>query len=370
MRSVRQILRSVASASNAAPPNYVAEYSFANGQVLPAINISKYPGLLFLHEIRSSNGAARLIVCWSTKDHFARDSASFAHELGGVLADDHGFVANPTFPDEPLWKRIRLRSALIAIAAVIGAIQVIVQTYNWLIVRPNLEVKAAETKFSAVEGQPIRRVLEISNHLPAAHRNIQLAGTLKDAAGMEQTVALQPARVPHIAAGGSQAVEMMVTAPHAGRYQLAVHVRASAGYFARSKTFDLVRDLTVWPERPVGHLALGYVRGDVAFVSGSLDLGLPAKFGLECELEIPRVQALRFADIFDFPYLDGTPEWQTVETPGQEDAVLSWNTGSIDGERSVEFSLALQRSRATDWSAVLRQAELSCQDRRSKDHVP
>jgi hypothetical protein len=370
MLSLRQIQRSVASASTAAPPIYMAEYSRADGTEFPSMDISKYPGLLFFHEIRSSSGAARLIACWSTRDHFVRDGVRFAAELSAVLVENHGFLANPRFQRGAAWKRIRLHTALITIAAIIGAMQVIGGTYNWLFVTPDLELKAAASRFSAVEGQPLKQALELINHLPTPHRNIALRGTLRDTSGTNHNVPIQPALFPHIAPGESQTVDIATVPPAAGKYQLVIQARASAGRLAAAKTFDLVRDVTVWPEQPIAQLAIGDVRHDVAFVSGSLAIGPPAAHGLECELEIPRVSALHFTDIFEFPYLDGKPDWRTVETPGHEDAVLSWNTGSIDGERSVEFSLALLRQGATDWNSVLRQTELRCQYRRSKDYVP
>lgn len=369
MRSAAKMLRGVASAATAAPPIYVAQYSGADASRLPSVEISKYPGLLFCHEVRSANGTIRLVACWSTKDHFTRDSASFAGELGAVLADDHGFVASPKFQNEPLWKRIRPTTALITAAAVIGAIQVIVQTYHWLFVTPSLELKAIKLEYSAVENQQFTQTLEILNHLPATHRDIALTGTLRDASGKEHSVKLQPASVPHLSAKESQAVAVVATAPRAGKYQLSIDVRASAGHFMPAATFPFVRDVIVWPELPVGRVGVGYVRDDMVFVLGRLDIGPSALHGLECELEIPRVSGLHFEDAFDFLSLERKAEWHTVETPGEEDAILSWSTDSIEGERSVEFSLALQRQAATDWHAVLKQAEVRCQYRRRKDNV-
>src|SRR5262245_39463314 len=154
MNALHRILRGAASASTPAPPVYVSQYSCAAGTEPRAADVARFPGLLVVHEIRpSSSGAIRLVAYWSTRDHFDRDGKSLANELSAARADSHGFVANPQLPREPFWKRIRLHTALLSVAAVIGAVQVITGTYNWLFVRPDLELKVTATKYSAVENQ-------------------------------------------------------------------------------------------------------------------------------------------------------------------------------------------------------------------------
>lgn len=367
MRPLPPILRSIATATTAAPPIYFSQYSQPSAAVLSALDISVYPGLLFIYELRGSNGSSSLIACWTTKDHFTRDGGRLSADINSTPSDNHGFVANPKFQREPFWRRLRLPTAVVTIAAVIGAIQVIGGTYNTLYVKPDIELKTTAIKHSVVEGQPFSQTVDILNHLPAAHRNITLDGALRDESGVEHRISIQPALIPHIAPGETQSATVTTTAPTPGKYQLVVQARASAGWLADEKEFYWSSGVSVWPELPVPQLAVGEVRNDVAFISGRLAIGPAAPHGLECALEIPNVAQLRFTDILQFPSIEGRPDWQSNETPGHEDALLSWQTGPMEGERSVDFSVALQRAATTDWNAVIQRAQLTCQYRGSKD---
>jgi hypothetical protein len=236
---------------------YCAVYSQA-GVFFPPLDfkLGAYPGLIAWHLVEQSSGH-KIVSYWQDKEHFDYSQARFEAALKLAAGPDWIGAAGDLHAKEPTWWPSSIKEAVIAIAALVGALGVIFaaaqKVYELTWVTPEVAVSFASPKFNVTDGDPSRVQVTLTNTGFAAvevNANAKLLGS-------PQTVTLDPPNVPTLDTNSSKLLTANLKEQHlqspqsaAVDYTLSVTVSARTWKLRKPKVFPAFTvPVTIWPRR-------------------------------------------------------------------------------------------------------------------------
>src|SRR5262245_43625764 len=115
--------------SQSSPP-YFAEYLPAPGWE-PEIDMTKHPGLDFYCVVRDGGPQQLVATIWRSRELYLRDGERLRTALQAPPMLTHGFIGSFGMPGKPIWKRVPWYTALLGLAAALGAVQAIGNHFDW-----------------------------------------------------------------------------------------------------------------------------------------------------------------------------------------------------------------------------------------------
>lgn len=340
------------------PPSWEAE-----------IDMKKHAGLAFYYVVRNGDSQQRVATVWRSREFYLRDGERLRMALQAPAVLSHGFVARFAMPFKPFWRRMRVHTIVLSVAAFFGALQALGNYFDWIFAAPSLSMKWNESRVHLTEGSEFIETMDLVNDLPIAHRNVELTGTLSaadSAASPAVQLGVLPASVAHI--GGSTRHEITISgvAPRHGKYEMVINVSARGGWVRDTGNFPFTQPVTVWPKNPIGMLRVGSVQDQTALLRGDLIIGPAAPNGLDCELEFQRISGLKYEGVFEFRNLHKSAQWNSNESPANEVAVLQWVVLPVGEHTLIPFQVAIQRDGAVDWNQIAKRGAVRCYYRPEK----
>ena len=366
MNPLRRVIRSLISLASPPAIPYLAEFPFGATAPPQSTDVKDIDGLKLWHVVVTPGATNWLVTYWLSKDHFLRDGPTLARRLGTTVGNQ-GLVGDIGSPPIPWWKRIKPGTAVLSVAAFLGALEVISNRYDWLFAEPELLISMQHARFDVIEGDELPVPVRIVNQISTEHSDITLGAEIVSVDHQPQRLTLGVDRIPQLAGSASKDIAAIVTLAKAGSYRLRVAADASAGALRSRKHFETYGDVKVWPKLPAGRIQIREVHGPNAFLSGLLTVGPPALNGLDCELEILEVPGLRFGGMFDMPFDHSAPLWNSAGKGLDSAAVLRWSVGVVpEGKKELGVDVVVSRDGHTDWASVMQNARFLCQYRREK----
>jgi hypothetical protein len=357
-----QLKQSLGVTESRSSPPYFAEYLPAPGGEAE-IDMTKHPGLDFYYVVRDGGPQQRVATVWRSRELYLRDGERLRTALQAPPVLTHGFIGSFAMPGKPIWKRVPWYTALLGLAAALGAVQAIGNHFDWLFAAPSLTMKSDKSRIHLTEALDFVETIALVNDLPIAHRNLELVGAITAAASAPTPAArltMSPASVAYIVGSGTHEITVSGVAPRHGKYELIVDVSAKGGQLRDSGKFRFSRPVTVWPKNPVGTLNVRKVQEQMALLRGELAVGPAAPNGLDCELEFRGTSGLRYDELFDFPNLHKSARWRSTDSPGNEVAVLQWVVLPVGARELIPFQAAITRAGTTDWNQVVERSAVRC----------
>lgn len=362
---LQRFITVVRGTSTSRSVTYLTEYALRAAAALPSFK--SLEGVEAWHVCQDPGGGiSRLFVYWASRDHFVRDGPALESLLQAKVAS-HGYVGDVSTKEVPWWKRIKPTTALLSLAALLGAAEVISNRYERLFSSPDILLRPDRAHFDVVEGGEFVATLQVVNQLSIEQTDVDIGVDLVPSTGQRRNLSLSANRLSHLAASAVKEIKAVCVAPDAGSYKLDASAVSKAGLLKPRARFESSADVIVWPKLPVATVSLRRDGGRTAAMAGTLLLGPPALNGLDCSLTIEGVEGLTFEGLLDLPVANSKPAWNTAGAGSSSVAMLRWAMAPIpDGKQKLDLELVMARNGPTDWKSIARNARLACQYRKEK----
>lgn len=344
---------------------YFASFELPRNVADPAADLLlDLPGLVLSHLLRTGDGTSKLFTYWSSADHFQCSRRELARRLNATQPL-RGRVTRIATPPLPWWRRIAPSTLILSAAALLGALDALVNHFELGFARPHLLVKPEHERHELIEGQALNISAKVLNQLPTvSHRDVRVLARLEDAHGKRQDVHIDEAEFPVLIGGGSKDIRIGGIVPAAGDYTLKFHARAAAGWFMPMRDFDATQSVKVWPRDPHGRLRRVESGSSWGRFAGDIDVGYAAAQGLRCELALRGAPGLRYGGRINMQVPVSHDSWTSAGEGRRAVAMLIWATGAVAGKQRVIVEVDLIGPVGTDWAALPARAALSCQPRK------
>lgn len=230
-----------------APPDFSLDESAAK----------QLNGLIGAHVVSDSQ-TSKVILIWKSAAHAQASDGRLRTLFQVGNAEWSGLVARTIVPQKPLWKRISLGKAILAAAAMFGALAAMRDYYAELFVSPRVGVDLSATApLDYAGGAQLRIPFSVRNLVRFGRANIEFGRpTLTSAAGGQPTLlSVDRTAVPQLTPGSSADAVVWGEAPQVrgasppAPYELKIVGTASIGLFARSVPIEAKRTIQVWADR-------------------------------------------------------------------------------------------------------------------------
>jgi hypothetical protein len=365
MNAASQVPQAISAVERPKPILHFAAYLLSGPlHALPPDLTAGFDGLVLAHLVQTKDGSTQVFTYWSSTEHFEIARMVVSQRLQAQLLPGSGLVSSVSVPAKPWWKKINPLTVVLSIAAAIGALDAIATRYDWLLAEPFLLVRPEKSKVDIVEVSDVRLNVALINQLPRTeHHNIKVTAELlnKD----KKPYPLRPLEgdVAALAGGAIKDLAIEGTAPPSGEYVLRVTASGEAGWWRAAKAFHSEASFRVWPRTPRGSIRLVEAKFNWAHFVGVVEVGLAAKQGLDCELQIEGVPGLRFENQFHTSAGHQQLRWRTAGHLGNSVSMLSWSTGPVEAMRGVTTELFLLGEPTTNWQAVSGKMKMDCSGR-------
>lgn len=342
---------------------YLVEYPATPERDLTPSDVT---GLVIAHDVVRHDDTRALVTVWSSRDAYLRERARI--EGRWKIRDPiiSGHISNVYESPTPWWRRIRLQTVVLALAAFLGGLEAIKAHYDWLFLRPQLVALADRSMHvDYVAGQQIDETISVTNRTPVTHDNLSF--TLTGPPGV-QKLAVEPPQIRSLPAGDTVSLRLLGTAAKRGQHKVTLKIASRAGLigcFVRECAplqFDI--PIHVWSAEPAaGVAAAGMPPGQLA---GWVETGQPAEAGLRCTVEITGDYGIEDV-VVDMPGTPTHPKWSPAGTGITSTGYVEWNTKKMEAFRRSRFRLVVSSPRTLDWEAVARNSTVTCTESRPRE---
>jgi hypothetical protein len=369
MESLNRLKSSLdAQAADAKPVPYVACYrsplSLAPDQLVGTVD-----GLQAIQDVHLGGGETAFVTFWASSTHHERASERMTKELGATATLLAGPAGALELPSKPWYQRIKLTTAVLSVAALFGALEVISNRYERIFAAPELALRSDKQVFTVVESEDIATSFTVESLLPVAeHRDIAVSASLVDAKGNSTDLKVLDPQMSSLTATKSRVFNVVAKAPSTGAYKMHFDVKAKAGWLRGERVFSTEASLTSWPQKPKGHIALKTPRPTNADFIVFADVGSAAPHGVACDLTLSGPGSVTF----------NRDEWRSVEatTLGKylqagtgESAIarLRWAWPVAAMQRRLTAEMTLTGEVNTNWSLLQQRARVDCVPLKEKE---
>jgi hypothetical protein len=362
---MKAITSALTRSSSAAQVAWMAIYDLPTAAPTPkAADFDGVEGLTVwhVHQPAAAGAAAstRLVTYWMSQGHFARDAPLLQRKLGisPVVAGAVGATGSA-----PLqwWQKVKPTTVVLSLAALLGAVEVIVNRYEKLLLAPDLAIKFDLNKVNGIEDTELGTPITVHNELTIDHTNITLDAHLVNAEGKKLPLQLSEQRLALLSKSEAQVVSVLTAAPQAGKYTLHVSAESKAGWARFRDSAQTTTTLVVWPKVPTSTVVLKSSGSNRGALTGTIRLGHKALNGLNCEWQIEGMPGLAFEGLFDMAVRHSRPVWSTYGVGAASVALMRWDLGAVTSPMSaLDVELVLLGPPGTDWSQVAQKSRLVC----------
>jgi hypothetical protein len=338
---------------------YLAIYEFAGAAAAP--QAKDFEGLLLAHRIRCEPPTERLVTYWLSHDHWAAQDEKLRRFLAAAGTVVEGFAYDLVVRPEPLWRRLHLQTWVLALAALLGALDAIGNHYEWLFSRPFVNLTLKESLGSEpVAGRNFSATVLVSNQTRIEHRDLSFSAVLKPRDGEQQPTPLSalPEKASALSPGSATEVELTGEAPKAGRYVLQFTATGKAGILVGVGAFPLDQPVRVWPPAPSVQWTLKSQGSGYARIDAGLSMGVEAPHGVDCQIFLSphRSEGRPILDYFDATNV----RWIVDDnTPGAERESLSWH-GPAPARHEKPFSCLIPATKSADLDSLKKSISVRC----------
>lgn len=360
------------SKSVVAQTGYFAEYTIPTA-TLRTHDLQVPEGLVAWHVVNAPGVESCVITYWSSREAFLRDQKRWQAEIKGKLLSNHGWVGRIESYRPSWWTRIKplhIVTIVLTLAGILAALETIERGFGRIFAEPAIALRHDVKRADVIEGDPLELKATVVNQIQTTHRGVEVKAKLKRRLAPDQKQKEPPTMIVSEASirelTGYEKRDLTMTtpnAPAAGEYDAEIDLTAHAGWWRGAGNPKAVQFVKIWPLRPSGRVQAIAVSDTRGRLSGEIDVGPEATYGLDCEMQITGVASLRLMSFnTSAPQLDRT--WNAANTPGQEVHVLNWSVPEFKAMRTIQFELILERDSPTKWDAVARATKLACSYRK------
>ncbi len=212
-----EICNSIATQNDTLP--YLAIFGVTKGFSLPeSFSQTKYSGLLCCHVTRSSC-ESKLLTYWRDREYFDASTDSVQQQLSLNVPETTGYVTDVRRPTENLWKRLKLGTMLLSLAAIFGALSALQDYFGRIFASPEVVLAQADTgKLEVVEGLPFGVTFNVVSEVRSAPSKVALSATIQSQTGtVVSNLAVAPSVIANLGAGQSAAIKITGIAPNHSR---------------------------------------------------------------------------------------------------------------------------------------------------------
>ena len=340
---------------------YVAEFDVPAGTP-PGDRPSPadFPGLLFYYYRDNDGEPLRLVSYWASRADFDASRRRLQWKLGLELPVTRGYAQELTFQRKPLWKRVTAYGLLLHLVAVLGALAALEKHYSWLFEAPMLTIDVGGSDpIDIAEGETLAQSVEIANRSRSVQAMVVSAGaTVTPEAGGQPTPLPSLRLPPPVQEGKEETIRVPIPRIPAGRYRLAVEVKAGAGHLRRARSFPETRPLKVWIPEPVARITDVEQNPNGAWLYAELELGKDAPRGVTCQVRIFSEPAVVIGPLAVTSAKEGSPVHD--RTPGLEVSSKSWTTPPLARFRTYPLKLALKGMPRAGWDELAARSKIAC----------
>jgi hypothetical protein len=300
---------------------------------------------------------------WSSREAYGRDRVRLESRWQLQNPIRTGHVADLHEPPTPWWKRIRLHTAVLAVAAFLGGLEAIRAHYDWLFLRPQLFARADRSmNVNYVAGQLIDETITVTNRTPVRHDDISFRA--QSATGGVEKLAVDPPRIRSLGSGDSMSLRLLGSTAGRGSHVVTLTVASKAGVIPPAQDLHFDIPLRVWPAEPLaGVTAEGWPPGQLG---GWIETGYAAEAGLTCTVEITGDYGIDDVMV-DMAGTGTNPPWAPAGSGATRTGFVEWRTRKIEAFRRTSFRLIVSTDRTLDWQAVARNSVVTCTENTPKE---
>jgi len=333
---------------------YIAEYAPAGSDTANP-ELDAFAGIILVHTAEHEDHR-KVITYWRSREHFDRDGVAFGRAIGTPVSW-HGHVRDYRERRERFLKRFPWYTALIAVIAILGALESGRIFFHRLFAAPVLNTWFAyEGDSNYLPNDPIDEVLQITNHVPAEER-IEVTNAAFRGRGTVLRPVYEP-RIPELRENETVPIKFSTRIGTPGEYILKVDLRVRAGRFHDIATVTATRSLVVWSRGPVVvSKNIAQIRGDACVISCEIRVGNPAPRGLAIDVRLLRHPEISEAMV-TLPGARVTDPWKISAGAGAEVSTFTVTTQPVPAFQRLNFAIVLAGSMSTSWNDVIEHLDI------------
>jgi hypothetical protein len=319
--------------------------------------LSRHPGLLACELIRTDDKTNIVMALWRDNIAIATASPALIAALGGTPIET-GTIVDAKGP--PAWWPKSTGDALIKIAAVIGAVTVVVNILSSWFALPNVAVAVQSRQpINASVGLTVTFTTLVLNNSRSISVDSDVSTISPDARDLQN----EPRKLS-VPGGGQGAVTTTAIFDQSGDHSVTVATSNRAGRFMPTLARTATTTVKAWPliSRSGFTVQAERTSSYVAFMRGEVATGIPGQTKLECQATVNRVpRAVRFLSVS--PSVGGgtplasqgeyertiTIKWQvTVSRP------FEWQPVTLNLDANAEQAPAV-------WNRIAEEVDWTCE---------
>lgn len=216
-------------------------------------SVSDFKGLLFCH-VSKEGTSEKVIAYWVDEQHYKAHSDIFKRKLSIYGPDLAGATIETRRPHDPFWRRYKVGTWILAMAALLGALSALRDYSAVLFAAPDVVLTQPDSgRLDIVEGTAFAASVSASSEVRITPSKVSFASALVKPRiqGSAFGLRIEP-DVVRLPAGQTITVRMFGTAPEHSKgqgapdvYDLEIKADAITGIF-RHRPIHTTRELWVW----------------------------------------------------------------------------------------------------------------------------